>query len=247
MADAERDANQFIARVRMMEPAPPWTAVEAVVNLIALIVSNTIIAATAASLLSGGALDNASLLTGWGVGLALALLFTLVARRRTPEQFAALKLRKSSLLPLPLVALMGVAAALAAYLVPLLFTLTLFHPLPVLTDISGEQWVIALIVFAVLQPVVEGIIFHGVLLPRLRASWRPVAGYFALAMVYAAYFALIYAATLSGTALILQGILMPFVGALLIGLLRLRTGSTGAAILAFAMYNITLMLLGLAL
>jgi membrane protease YdiL (CAAX protease family) len=108
-------------------------------------------------------------------------------------------------------------------------------------------WLIAALFSVVLQPVAEGIVFQGVILPRLRASFSPYAGILAAAALYAGFYGLVYAAQLQGTTLVWYGILMPFLHGIFLACVRVYTESTRAAMLAQVGVGITLLLVAFVL
>lgn len=233
---AQDDENKrgFMAWLGEPEAAPPWSMGETIAALVAYALALTMLASGVA--LSGVASINApippeALLFGWTVGLFVAAAFVFFTRQRSPQQRAALRLSSASLLPLPIVLLAGVAAALTIDLIAAAGVGSIL-PLAPLRGLGSDAgtWLLAAVFLLLAQPLGEGLVFQGLLLPRLRASLGPWAGWLLTGLFYGLLSFLIYGAQLSGADQIWYGLIAPLLSGLFLGALRVRSGSTRAAI-----------------
>lgn len=233
---AQDDENKsgFFAWLGEPEPAPPWSMSETIAALVAYALALTMLASGVA--LSGVASINApippeALLFGWTVGLLVAAAFVFFTRQRSPQQRAALGLSHASLLPLPIVLLAGLAAAFTIDLIAAAGVGSIL-PLAALRGLGGDAgtWLLAAVFLLLAQPLGEGLVFQGLMLPRLRASLGPWAGWLLTGLLYGLLSFLIYGAQLSGADQIWYGLIAPLLSGLFLGALRVRSGSTRAAI-----------------
>lgn len=235
---AQDDENKrgFFAWLGAPEAAPPWSMGETIAALVAYALALTMLASGVA--LSGVASINApippeALLFGWTVGLLVAAAFVFFTRQRSPQQRAALGLSSASLLPLPIVLLAGVAAAFTIDLIVAAGVGSIL-PLAALRGLGGDAgaWLLAAVFLLLAQPLGEGLVFQGLLLPRLRASLGPWGGWLLTGLLYGLLSFLVYGAQLSGADQIWYGLIAPLLSGLFLGALRVRSGSTRAAIVA---------------
>lgn len=242
--------NLFVERLRAPQIAPPWAIRDVIFALAALLLTMTLVASTVAAIVSGGALQPTSLLLGWGIGLTLTAAYIALAWRRSAEFVAALKLAASDL-PLPLVGLFGIAAALTFTVIAAMGTIGDFRSIPILTGIGtggGADWVLALLIVGLLQPVTESLVFFGIALPRLRASLGSMNGALTTAVIFGAYHLLIFGASIvDGGAVVWYGTVVPALLGFFLAIMRLRTASTRATIIAYAAYNITMIIIAITL
>lgn len=233
---AQDDENKsgFFAWLGVPEAAPPWSMGETIAALVAYALALTMLASGVA--LSGVASINApippeALLFGWTVGLLVAAAFVFFTRQRSPQQRAALGLSSASLLPLPIVLLAGVAAAFTIDLIAAAGVGSIL-PLAALRGLGSDAgtWLLAAVFLLLAQPLGEGLVFQGLLLPRLRASLGPWGGWLLTGLLYGLLSFLIYGAQLSGADQIWYGLIAPLLSGLFLGALRVRSGSTRAAI-----------------
>jgi membrane protease YdiL (CAAX protease family) len=244
--------RRIVTRLAEPQTPPPWTVGETVALLVALLLATLIIGTTAASFIFGGAVSPVSLLFGWTVGLVVITAYVLVIRRQQGH-FPALNLRNEILLPLPYVLLLGVAAALTIDLV--IAIIGGFHVTPALTCVGGDfnsssvwfEWLLAAVFIILVQPVAEGLVFMGVLLPRLRASMGAVNGILATGVLFGVFHALVYGATLTGGTMLWYGFVMPLLTGLFLAAVRVYTDSTRAAIIAQVGMGMILLLAALLL
>jgi membrane protease YdiL (CAAX protease family) len=263
MSETQPKRNRILARLGAPQTPPPWGMVDVAATLLVLALGILMLGLTIASFVFGitdpSQLSPMSLLFGWGVGLLVALGYTFFVWRRTPEQVAALRLGSESRLPLPYTLLLGVAVTLTLDLVIAMgYQTTItnqnsFLPAVQLVQVNAAGnanlglWLLAGLFVVVLQPLAEGIIFLGVILPRLRASLSPYAGILATAALFAGYYALVYAPQLQGTAFLWYGVIMPFLLGIFLACVRVYSESTRAAILAQVGVGITLLMAAFAL
>ncbi len=212
--------------------APPWPlprALLAALSLLAALALGALLALT----LGNGAPWAA--LAGWSAG---ALLTSLALRARFRREGAVLPLGPGGTPPL-LAMLTGFGAAL------LFDTLVLAPggssaPTPELAAIAGRAqgpalWLLAALFLLLLQPPVEGLVFRGLLQPALQARSSKRLGLLMVALAWAVFHLLAYAGTPDGLGTLFATRLA---GGLLLGLLRLRSGSARASIFAHAGLNL---------
>ncbi len=245
--------NRLFKQLAAPQTPPTWSWLDVLIILVALALTMLLLGPTLALFLTGSNLVTITpftLLLGWCLGLAAAAAFTLVARRRTPDQWAALKLgavAKTSL-PLPYLLLLAIG-------VMLLFDLMAaigsdFRPVAALTGMTAgsvSDWLLAGLFLVLIQPMSESLIFMGVALPRLRASLSPIAGLVVTAALFTIFHAAVYAAALSGTALVWFGVVLPLLQASFLGCVRVLTDSTRATIVAHMGMGLVALLAALAL
>lgn len=246
MSDSLR--YRLMQSLKAVQPPPPWTLTDALITLLASGIALLIISTTVASIIAGDLSTPApgAWLIGWSIGLILLIGFVLISRRRTPAEFQALTLQPGRL-PLPYLVLLGVAIALTADVIVGLVTQQFAVVAPLRGGISGTDWLIAGLFMIVLQPIAEGLVFMGVVLPRLRASLSPVGGYLAMAVAYTLLYALVYGALLPPAGMFGYGVLLPLLLSLAYGWLRLYTGSTRDTIVAMMGGGLALLLSALVL
>lgn len=225
----EQGAN-WMTRLRAPQIEPPWSIADVATTFVALVLA-MILGASLASPTLEAAPNAPTLLLGWIIGEAIAAAFVLITRRRTPEDTAALRL-VAGRLPAIMLILLGVAAGLVIDLVVASLSQT-FIPVPQLLGVGvggNFDWVLAFFFVVMIQPVAEGLVFAGVILPRLRASLGPWPGLLLMAALYALFHALIFAPQLDPTLIVWYGVVMPFLVALVMGAVRVANSSTRAAI-----------------
>jgi membrane protease YdiL (CAAX protease family) len=258
MSETQPKRNRILARLGAPQTPPPWGMADVAATLLVLALGVLMLGLTIASLIFGitdpSQLTPLALLVGWSIGLLVVLVYTYFVRRRTPEQVAALRLGGDARLPLPYTLLLGVAFTLTLDLVIAIgYQTTITHQNSFLPAVQLAQvnaagsaniglWLFAALFVVVLQPVAEGIVFQGVILPRLRASLSPYVGIVVTAALFAGYYALVYAPQLQGTAFIWYGVIMPFLLGIFLAGVRVYSESTRAAILAQVGVGITLLM-----
>ncbi len=235
----DRGARSTIARMTaprtrdsLQSDAPPWPlprALLATLSLLAALALGALLALT----LGNGAPWAA--LAGWSAG---AVLTGLALRARFRRERAALPLGPGGT-PSLLALLTGFGAAL------LFDTLVLAPggssaPTPELTALAGRvqtpaPWLLAALFLLLLQPLVEGLVFRGLLQPALQARSSKRTGLLTGALAWALFHLLAYAGAPDGLGTLFATRLA---GGLLLGLLRLRNDSARASIFAHAGLNL---------
>jgi len=249
-SDTNTNESGWLGSLRAPQAAPPWTLLDAGLNFGVLALAMIVIAPTVALLVTDAtpASITGGLIIGWTIGLAVSALYAWLTRRRLPESRAALAIVRGTI-PLPLVLLMGVAAGLTVDLIAAWGSGGQFLSVAELRGISGQapEWVMAGLLLVIVQPVAHGLIFFGVLLPRLRASFGPWPGLLLTVAVFVIYHLTIYGERLPADSQLWYGIIVPGVNALFLAALRLRTGSTLATIIAHVGIGLIAILTALAL
>jgi len=236
--------SSFLARLNPPESAPPWGLPAA-----ALAIVGAFVAMIAVSVFVGTWLGErpATLLIGWTFGGLAVLAFVLQSRRSAPDR-AALRLTRTRMV-LPLLLALNIAIAMLLDLLSLGVTgqfLPVSELLP-LAQQPGEvaSWLFAVVFMVIVQPIAEELVFRGVTLPALRATFGGWAGILASAILYGVFHFVVYSPTYPAlypdatrdTAL-WYGLLLPSLDGLVFSLVRARAGSTRAAIIAHAAFGI---------
>jgi membrane protease YdiL (CAAX protease family) len=241
MTTNEQQPEGFFAQLGQVYTAPPWTLFEAglvwVVLLFSLVMIGSGITATLATDSSNPTPTN--FLVGWLLGLVITGLFVVVRFRRTPEKFAALRLvgeSAQSRRPLLLVFMMGVGIGLTANLVAALGSGGDFEtiaPLQAIFQGIIVQLVLAVLFAVLVQPIAEGLVFFGVIEPRLRSSIGAWPGLLTTVLLYTATHYLVYGAR-PGIVnnLTWYGVIAPLLIGLSLAVIRIWMRSTRAASVA---------------
>ncbi len=245
--------RSIIARIQTREAAPFWSLATAVVFTVAYIIVYIAAQAIAITLTGGNlAAPNLNYLP-LGVGIAglinAAVILQWVARRAANGTSAQTLLRLAqTALPTVIVLLISLASA---YLIDLIGVLTRLKgsqivppTFEVLRDpnTSFVAWAVAVVVVLIVQPLGEGLTFHGLLYPALATryrSWVAILG-------TAALFTLVNL-ILAGQGGVWYAALQPFLMMVVVGMVRAYTQSTRAAILARAMFGLFFVLSALLL
>jgi membrane protease YdiL (CAAX protease family) len=233
----------FMQRLQLREVAPDWAASIGLIfagAYIVLVIAGQVVVAT----LSGSPYIAPSP-DAIAVGTLLGSIVTIIgivqwARRRLGETWTeSLRLRPPLKPSLTLIALIALGAAWATDLVGLALRLRVDQTVPlVLARLNGAvnlAWIATAVLAIVVQPIVEGLIFAGVLYPALardRKNNLLAATLCALAYVLAS---LIVLAAGSG---VWYSLIQPFIMALVMLLVRAYTQSTQSAIIARAMFGL---------
>jgi membrane protease YdiL (CAAX protease family) len=208
---------------------------EALLALFALLISMIVIASVLAATLSGSTInpDTQSLVMGWIVGLVITTAFVAVRWRRSAAMLAALKLGTARY-PLFLALLLGVAGAFSADLIAALGSGSFAPAAPLLGLNIGDPFhlVIAIVFAVVMQPLAEGLVFFGVLLPRLRSSLGGYGGLLMSAVLFTVYYALVFGARLTESSSLWYGVIFPAIVGLVVAAVRSHADSTRAAIVS---------------
>lgn len=230
----------MIKRLTRTEPEPPWSALAAIGAIFAMFAALLIGTTIAQSLLEE---SPQALMTGWSIGMILAILFVMVTRRRSADDMLALRIggTKASL---PLIALWGLGFAILLDLISALIignqTLATAELLNFTrADVGLSGWLIALIFMVGLQPIGEELVFRGLLFPTLRSSLGPWAGLMLSAAFHAMFHFIAYPPSPENqTILLWYGLILPFLDALVFASIRAMTGSTRAAMVAHAAFGL---------
>lgn len=245
----ERELRGVRAWLSAPQADVPWGWTQILVVLVVSALSMLMIASSVALSLDSAedAGRTGSLLLGWLIGLLIMGAFVLVRWRRYPEHFAALRLIDSRLHP-ALMLMIGVGIGLSADVVAGLGSGTFGAVAPIrgldLTRV-GPLFLSALFLVLV-QPLVEGLVFFGVLLPTLRKTIGPWPGLLTTALAFAGFHMAIYAAPLQGNFVVWYGFVLPLVVGFGLAAMRVWAASTRSAMIAYVGTGITLLLVSMA-
>jgi len=214
------------------EAAPPWSLTSALLTagfaFIAMIVGATVIFVWA------GTSDYAQL-AGWTLGGILIVIFIWQTRR---SNLPALRL-SGQRTPILFAMFIALGCAIALDLLSLAVTHE-FLPKPEflgldLGALGALQWAFIVIFMVLVQPIAEGLVFRGMVLPALRVVAGSWGGILLAAILSGIFHWLIYPPnynTLSSVTPIWYGLVIPVLEALVFNSVRAVTGSTRTAIAA---------------
>lgn len=249
MTQPQQQAEGFWAVIGADEPEPPWSLTDIAITGGVFALAMIVIASTVALLVAGDveSLPNTQQsLIGWGVGLALISAFILVRWRRDPQRFAALRLTGERF-SLYVMLLIGVAVLFTVDLIAAAFSSFSAHPALVGLESGIGNSVIALVVVGLVQPIADGLLFFGVILPRLRATLGAWAGILTTTLLFTLYYALVYGARLSSELQLAYGVIFPLLIGLALCLVRVWAQSTRAAIVTYIGIGVSAVLAFIAL
>ncbi len=250
--------RQLMKRIAATEPTPPWSTWGAIGAMIASFVAIILGSAISIIVLQE---SQYSLLLGWSVGAALVIAFVWVTRR-SPRYWSALWNGTSTKDSNPTQSvfwylLIGVGLAILldligrgiiGFIVPdpellNLYSYVQLYGQPVL----AVSWILVVLFMVLLQPLAEGLVFQGLLLPSLRATIASWPGFILSAVAYTMFHFIAFQPppTASNTALIWIGLIEPLICGLIFAAIRVYTGSTRAAILthmAFGLFAVVKLL-----
>lgn len=227
----------MLKRIAQSEPMPPWsywTGFGAwIVMFLGLILGSSIVAVIIN--------DNSPpvLLTGWSIGMMIAIAYVLTSRRRTPQDIEALRLGKTKT-KLPIIALWSLGFAISFDLIGWAVVNNQTLSSAELLSFSGREispigWIIAGIFMILLQPLGEELVLRGVMFPALRGTFGVWVGFWMVIGFHTLFHFLAYQPTTSDNTIMLwYGIALPFLDALVITSVRAYTGSTRASLVSHA-------------
>jgi membrane protease YdiL (CAAX protease family) len=233
--------QRLFQRIARPEPVPPWNVVYAAGAVIGAFAA-VLIGTTVGTLF--GAQTPFTVVLSWIVGMALIVLYLMLARNRTAADSRSLALGD----PLPrwlLLILFSFGVGAVLDLLSLFVTGTpsvvaefvpLFNqPAELEIGASVPTWIMLVLLLAVFQPVAEGLVFRGVAYPALRATLGPVPGFLMSAAWFGIFHLVAYSTPGPGTwATWWYTLLLPIAAGLYLNAVRAYTGSTRASIVAQA-------------
>jgi membrane protease YdiL (CAAX protease family) len=239
-------------RIAAVEPQPPWGMWGAIGAMIASFMA-IIAGATVAAILAETPTQS-TLLLGWSIGAAIVIGFVWVSRR-APKYWSILwngdpKTESSATQNIFWYLFIGVGLAILIDLVGRA-VLGQIAPDPELLDlffyfrayqqpIAVGSWILVILFMVVLQPLAEGLVFQGLLLPSLRATLSPRVGFVLTIVAYTMFHFIGYPppSTANNTVLIWLGVAEPLISGLIFTAVRVYTGSTRAAILTHVAFGL---------
>ncbi len=250
--------RQLMKRIAAAEPIPPWGTWGAIGAMIASFAA--IILGSAISIIIGD--SQYTPLLGWSIGAGLTITFVWFTRRSLRYWSAVWNGATTNKNDTPSAQsffwylLIGVGLAIlldligrgvVGLLIPDAELLTLYGSVQLGQPILAASWIFVILFMVILQPIAEGLVFQGLLLPSLRATIASWPGFILSAVAYTMFHFVAYPvpATASNTALIWIGLIEPLVGGLIFAAVRVYTGSTRAAILthmAFGLFAVVKLL-----
>ena len=249
--------SQLMKRIAAAEVQPPWGVWAAISAMVASFLA--VIIGSAISIIIGEA--QYDVLLGWSIGAGLMIAFVWFTRRSSrywPSLWTGTSKNGESLTQnIFWYLLIGVGLAILLDLIgravvgliipdPELLNLYAYVQLygqPVL----GISWVLVVLFMVILQPLAEGLVFQGLLLPSLRATIASWSGFILSAAAYTMFHFVAYQppSTASTIALVWIGIIQPLISGLIFAAVRVYTGSTRAAVLthmAFGLFAVVKLL-----
>jgi len=231
-------AARLFSRLSSVEAETSWgllTAINSIIIAYVLIVVGTLVGTY---LLGESA---AALPISWLIGCALMVGFVMISRRRSAADWAAMRMESTGR-TLVFVALVSLGVAIALDVLSLGVTRE-FLPVPELFSLyqqesSAPSWVAAVLLMVIAQPIGEELIFRGVALPVLRRTLGAWPGLLVGALAYGLFHQLAYSSPTSNSVLTWYGLVLPFLGGIYLGGVRVYTGSTRAAIVAHMAFGV---------
>jgi membrane protease YdiL (CAAX protease family) len=224
--------TQWFTRIAIVDMVPPWSLLRAALVVGVMLVSLIIGTLIAFSLLEQAALAS---LVGWILGGLAAAGFIRAAFR---QQRAALALTATGAHPF-IVLLLAVGMAMLIDLIDLAVTGNFLPAAPLLVlrgaDVGWVGGLAAVILMLLVRPLVEELVFRGILLPALRPVMGGWGGLLVSALLYGLFQALAYT-TVPGDWW--HTLITPMLMGLFLGIVRIHTGSTRAAIIAHVGFSI---------
>ena len=251
--------SQLMKRIAAAEVQPPWGTWAAISAMVASFLAVIIGSAVSVILIPE---SQYSILLGWTVGAALMVAFVWFTRRSTrywPAVWngSADKSANSLTQNIFWYLLIGVGLAILLDLIGRA-VVGLIIPDPELLNlyayvqiygqpVLGISWILVVLFMVILQPLAEGLVFQGLLLPSLRATIASWPGFILAVAAYTMFHFVSFQppASASTTALLWIGIIQPLISGLIFAAVRVYTGSTRAAVLthmAFGLFAVVKLL-----
>jgi membrane protease YdiL (CAAX protease family) len=105
-------------------------------------------------------------------------------------------------------------------------------------SITIPSWIIAFLFMVLLQPLGEGLIFQGMLLPSLRTTFGAWPGLLLAGLLYGVFHYIAYPPGFLGVSSWWYGLISPTLAGVIYAAVRIVTGSTRAAILTHAAFGV---------
>jgi membrane protease YdiL (CAAX protease family) len=231
--------TSLLQRITTLEPAPPWSLFAAVFTIIAAF---TGIVAAVGLVQTWLGERPSTLVSAWTLG-NLVMIFLITRTRRAEKDRAALRL-EAVRVPLSLLLVLNIGAAMALDLLSLAVT-GAFLPAPELLALwqqpEAATWVFGVLLMLVAQPFGEELVFRGVAQPALRAALGAWGGLIVTAVLYGVFHMLAYPPRYAGvtqTTVIWYGLILPILQGMVFSVNRAATGSTRAAIAAHVAFGL---------
>ncbi len=242
--------SQLMKRIGAAEAQPRWSVWAAIGAMVASFLA--IIVGSAISIIIGN--SQYSVLLGWSIGAGLVIAFVWFTRRSAQYWLALWNGSTGQndtnltqnifwylLIGVGLAILLDIIGrAVVGLIIPDTELLDLYAYVQVGQPVLGISWVLVILFLVVLQPLAEGLVFQGLLLPSLRATIAAWPGFILSAAAYTMFHFVAYQPplTASTTALVWIGVLQPLICGLIFAAIRVYTGSTRAAILTHMAFGV---------
>jgi membrane protease YdiL (CAAX protease family) len=230
----QAEKKGLIARLGIKQDVPFWSLAEMALALVVLAIGTILIgsAIAASASTSTSNPEPIALVLGWLIGLVIVSAFVLVRWRRSKEKFDGLALGESKWSPL-LAFMLGIAVIFTAGVISGYGSgnFDVFAALQGLDNTQIGQVILAAL-FVIVQAVAEGLIFWGIVLPRLRASLGAWPGLALTLAIFAAYYYLVFGERLTDDLALWYGIISPLIFGACLAAIRVWSNSTRTAIIA---------------
>ncbi len=229
------------------EAAPPWSWLDMTNSFFILVIFvllfGTLFGFLFVNILFGEMtteLQGFATVLGWLIGGLVTVVTILRLQRRNPETWAALKLQQAST-PIPFLLLLGLGVAVFLDVVGLVISgdITPVPQIVYLTPAVGVfGWVVNVLFVIIAQPAAEELVFRGVIQPFFRARAGAWGGLAVTSLVFAVFhfaaFASLLPADTTDINLIWKVLILPYLLSMIMGAVRVVTGSTRATIVTRA-------------
>jgi membrane protease YdiL (CAAX protease family) len=240
---------RLFSRLSAAEASPTWgllTAFNSIIVAYIMIVVGTFVGAYFVTQ------TTPALQIGWIVGCLLITGFVALSRRRDRE---ALRLEgRGSALILAVLFSLGVAIlfdvlslAVTRQFLPVPELLGLVQQSVAEIRLSPGEIVAAFLLMVIAQPIAEELVFRSIALPVLRQAFGPWLGLVVCALAYGLFHLLAYSSPTGDPTLVWYGLALPILVGLVIGGVRVVTGSTRAAIVSHMAFGLFALLKALTL